>query len=138
MENTSGLKPLGIAVLVKPYEPEYKTQGGIVIPQQVKDRMLMADQRAVVIEAGPEAWLDERAPRAQPGDHVMLAKYAGHLLVGTADGEQYRMVNADDIFAKIAVEQNDLNNPLAVRPTGKPQFNEELRGGFKGVEEVAQ
>lgn len=138
MENTSGLKPLGIAVLVKPYVPEYKTESGIEIPNFVKERMLMADQRAVVIEAGPEAWLDEQAPRAKPGDRVMLAKYAGHLLIGTADGVQYRMVNCDDIFAGITEENNDLNNPLKSRPSGKPEFNEKLRDGFKGVEEVVK
>lgn len=103
MRNTSGLKPLGQAVLVKPYEPDLQV-GRIVIPQSVRAGMAAVEQRAVVIEIGPEAWSKESAPRAVPGQKVLVSKWAGHLAVGPADGEQYRLINANDVFARITCE----------------------------------
>jgi co-chaperonin GroES (HSP10) len=101
--NKSGLVPCGHAVLVQPYEPE-KPGSFIVMPDSIKERNLMVEMRAVVIEAGPEAWIEEKVPRAMPGDKVLIAKYAGHLATGTADGKQYRLVNDRDIFCQIEVE----------------------------------
>lgn len=99
MENTSGLTPLGVAVLIKPYEPERK--GGLIqVPDHVAGRMQMVDHRAVVIAVGPHAWADEPTPRAKPGDRVLVTKFAGFMAGSdiTADGEQYRIVNDRDIF----------------------------------------
>lgn len=101
--NESGLKPLGHAVLVRPYEPE-RANGLIEIPNVVRERTQMVEQRAVVVEVGPECWQDERAPRASPGDRVLVTKYAGYLAEGTADGRLYRLVNDRDIFAGIVEE----------------------------------
>lgn len=101
--NLSGLKPLGLAVLIKPYETEIKTKL-IAIPDSVKDRLAMFQDRGVVVEVGPWAWHDEPRPRAKPGDHVMIAKFAGVMLQGTADHETYRMVNDRDIFVGIEEE----------------------------------
>ena len=104
MKNESGLKPLGYAVLLKPYDPEKTTKGGIIIPQNKQDAMLMLDQRATVVEAGPMAWSDEKTPRAMPGDKVMVSRMAGNLIQGTADGQKYRMVLDRDVFAGIVGE----------------------------------
>lgn len=102
MENNSGLIPLGRAVLVDPYEPQQQ-QGAIIIPDSVTERSRMAEQRAVVVAVGPECWKEESQPRAKPGDHVMVSKYAGHLTPGMKDGKMYiyRVVNANDIFLRI-------------------------------------
>lgn len=102
--NKSGIVPLGRAVLVKPYEPE--TGSSLIeLPDFVKQQSQIIEQRAVVIELGIHAWHDEPAPRALVGDKVLVSKFAGHMVKGTADGEQYRLVNDRDIFAKIEVEQ---------------------------------
>ncbi len=100
--NTSGLSPVGFAILVEPYEPELKS-GAIHIPEHVAQAMQQVDQRAVVIEVGPEAWKDESAPRAVPGDRVLVAKFAGWVAGKgvTKDGKNYRLVNDMDIFCKI-------------------------------------
>jgi co-chaperonin GroES (HSP10) len=108
MVNESGLAPKGYAVLVRPYEPEMTTKGGIIIPESKRDQMLMLDQRAVVVAVGPMAWSDETAQRAVPGDKVLISKYAGNLLQGTADGKQYRMVLDRDIFCGIEAEGADI------------------------------
>lgn len=97
VKNPSGLHPLGLAVLVKPYEPEIK-KSVIEIPDTVKERTAMVETRAIVIEAGPEAWRDESKPRARPGDKVLISRFAGVMAIGVKDGERYRIVNDRDIF----------------------------------------
>lgn len=103
MKNESGLKPLGRAVLVEPYTPERK-ESLIYIPDEIQGRQQMVDQRAVVIDVGPNSWCDEPEPRAKPGDKVLIARFAGFMASGTKDGKQYRFVNDRDIFAAIEVE----------------------------------
>ena len=100
--NTSGLKPLGRAVLVSYYEPE-KKDSLIVMPDIVKDKTQMVEQRATVIECGPAVWPNE-PPRARPGDRVLISKYSGYQAIGPADGGRYRLINDNDIFAQITHE----------------------------------
>jgi co-chaperonin GroES (HSP10) len=103
MTNTSGLEPLGRAVLVKHYVPEQRGMK-LVLPDSVKERTLMVEQRAVVIAVGPACWPDEPA-RAAIGDRVMISKLAGYMAKGPADGEIYQFINDKDIFAKITAEE---------------------------------
>lgn len=104
MENKSGLEPRGKAVLIAPYEPERK-KGLIELPPEVAGRSAMVEQRAIVIAVGNDAWSDEAEPRAVPGDKVFVTKFAGMMVVGTLDGEQYRLVNDRDIFCRITGEK---------------------------------
>ena len=104
-ENQSGLKPLGRAVLVRMYEPSKK--GLIEIPKDVRASTALMEQRATVIEIGPECWSDEQEPRAEPGDKVLVTRLAGYQAVGPFDGELYRLVNDRDIFCKITKEKED-------------------------------
>lgn len=99
IHNTSGLRPLGSAVLVERYNTEKKV-GAIILPETSE----AIDQRATVIEVGPEAWKDEKAPRAVPGDRVLVSRLAGYMAMGPADDKPYRMINARDIFAQIVGE----------------------------------
>lgn len=103
MENKSGLEPRGKAVLIQPYEPELK-RGVIELPPEVKGRQAMVEQRATVIAIGSDAWSDEREYRAVPGDKVFVTKFAGMMVQGTLDGEQYRLINDRDIFCRITAE----------------------------------
>jgi co-chaperonin GroES (HSP10) len=99
MENTSGVRPLGRAVLIEYFEPERK-DSRIVIPESVVDRVNAVEQRARVIEVGSFCWPDEPA-RARPGDYVLISKMAGYQLTGPADGKKYRLINDRDIFAQL-------------------------------------
>lgn len=96
MENNSGLRPLGVAVLVKDYRPE-KKYGKIIIPPNVSDRQAMVDSRVQVVAIGPGAWAEEGAPRAAVGDVVLVSKFSGYM-AGGADGDLYRVVNDRDVF----------------------------------------
>lgn len=104
MQNESGLKPLGRAVLVKPYNAT-PTGGMIVMPESVQERDSLVEQRAIVVDVGPHAWNDEPTPRAAPGDKVLISRFAGYLTRGTADDQLYRIINDRDIFAAIGVEK---------------------------------
>ena len=103
MENQSGLEPLGVAVLIKTYEPERKG-AQIVLPESVQGRMAMVDSRAIVVAVGPSAWHDEPVPRAKVGDKVLVTKFAGFMAKGPQDGEMYRLVNDRDLFCAIVHE----------------------------------
>lgn len=102
MINTSGVHPRGRAILVSPYEPELTT-GVIVLPESVRDGIRTIEQRAVVVEVGPEAWKEESQPRAIPGDRVLISAFSGFMAGDrvTKDKQQYRIVNDRDIFAVI-------------------------------------
>lgn len=101
--NKSGLHPLGRAVLVKPFDA-VKKGGMIQLPASVKDRERLIEDRAIVVEVGSEAWVDEKCPRATPGDSVIIAKFAGYIAEG-ADKEIYRLINERDIFCRIDQEE---------------------------------
>ena len=112
MKNTSGLHPVGHAVLVRPYKPEDLIPSGskLILPETVKQRQLLVENRAVVIEVGSECWIDEKEPRAKVGDHVYMTKMAGHIAIGlecgVKDGLAYRLINDRDIFCRIEVDNN--------------------------------
>ena len=102
--NTSGLRPLGHAVLVKPVQSELKTDK-IIVPDNIKERSMMVEMYGIVVAIGPEAWVKEQHPRAHVGDKVMVSRWCGHICQGPEDGEMYRMVNAEDIFCKVVEEK---------------------------------
>lgn len=104
-KNTSGLRPLGRAVLLRLVE---KKQGLIVIPPSALERQQMIETEMEVIEVGPHAWHDEPTPRAKPGDIVMVAKMAGWMAGETEDGSVYRMVTDRDIFALVTGPRGEM------------------------------
>jgi len=93
-------------VLVKPYASQPELVSKILeIPQSARDRIQLAEQEAIVVAVGPEAWKEEAQPRAKPGDRVMISKYAGSIVVGILDKTTYRVINANDVFLAIDVEE---------------------------------
>lgn len=104
MINQSGLHPQGVAILMIPYEPEVKIWSDtLIIPDSVREGLQVLENRQVVVEVGPAAWNDEPAPRAVPGDVVLITKHAGFVATG-ADGRLYRMCNAREVFCQIDVK----------------------------------
>ncbi len=109
IENTSGFEPSGVAVLLQPYDPSMK-KSAIEIPAHVQAQVDTRNTRAVVIALGPLVWMEEkdeagrRVMRANVGDKVLVTNMAGTMVIGPADGKQYRMVNDRDIFCRIVKE----------------------------------
>ena len=70
------VKPLEDRVLIKPYDPETKTDSGIYLPESAKEKPIQGK----VIALGPGKLLDsgERVkPSVKKGDTVVFGKYAG-------------------------------------------------------------
>ena len=70
------VRPLEDRVLIKPVEPETKTESGIYLPESVKEKPMQGK----VVAVGPGKMLDngERVkPSVKKGDTVLFGKYAG-------------------------------------------------------------
>ncbi len=71
-----GVKPLEDRVLIKPNEPETRTESGIYLPESAKEKPIQGK----VVAVGPGKLLDngERIkPSVKKGDTVVFGKYAG-------------------------------------------------------------
>ena len=71
-----GVKPLEDRVLIKPNEPETRTESGIYLPESAKEKPIQGK----VVAVGPGKLLDngERVkPSVKKGDTVVFGKYAG-------------------------------------------------------------
>lgn len=92
------LKPLRNRVVVQVVEPEEETTaGGIVIPESAQENPQQAD----VIAVGPGERKNGEvvAPEVDEGDRVLFGKYSGTEV--EIDGEEYLVLDADDILARI-------------------------------------
>ena len=99
--NLSGITPVGYRVLVKPDALEEKTKGGIVIPTTMRDDHDRAQATGTVVALGEFAFKEWPVNWALTGDRVLFSKYGGIHLTG-ADGELYRLLNDEQITAKVS------------------------------------
>ncbi|MCH8164404.1 MAG: co-chaperone GroES [Planctomycetes bacterium] len=70
------VKPLEDRVLIKPSDPDKKTESGIYLPESAKEKPIQGK----VVAVGPGKMLDngERVkPSVRKGDTVVFGKYAG-------------------------------------------------------------
>lgn len=98
MDNKSGIRPKGHAVLGLPYEKP-KKDSRIVIPETIKERSQMLQDKIRVVAHGAACWQDEPEPRAKVGDLVLIPYLAGRMVRGK-DGVVYRVVNDRDVMAE--------------------------------------
>ena len=90
------LKPLYDRVVVKPIEADEVTAGGIVIPDNAKEKPTKGE----VLAVGEGKALDNgsvRAPKVKVGDKVIYGQYSGSAY--KLDGIEYKIVREDDILA---------------------------------------
>jgi chaperonin GroES len=90
------LKPLSDKVIVQKLEPEEKTSGGILLPDNTKEK----PQEGKVIAVGPGS-VDDKGQRKpmdiKEGEHVLFAKYSGTEI--KLDGQEYLILSERDILA---------------------------------------
>lgn len=100
MQNTSGIEPVDVRLLVQPDAPREQSKGGVFIPEATKDKEKFASVRATVIAVGENVGLDWGSTARKPaaGDRVLMAQYAGTNVQGDDDGE-YRIINDADVVA---------------------------------------
>ena len=90
------IKPLFDRVVIKRMEEEKMSAGGIVIPDNAKEKPTKGE----VLAVGEGKALDNgsvRAPKVKAGDKVLFGKYSGTEV--KLDGTDYLVVKEDDIFA---------------------------------------
>ena len=89
------VRPLHDRVLVKRFTEEEKTKGGIIIPDNAKEKPIQGEIIAVgsgrISEDGKVRALDFKK-----GDRVLFGKYSGTEI--KVDGEDYLMMREEDIL----------------------------------------
>ena len=92
------IRPLNDRILVKRVEEEEKTAGGIIIPDNAKEKPV----EGKIIAGGPGKLNDagERVPlQVKEGDIVLFSKYGGADV--RIDGEDYLIMREDDVLGVI-------------------------------------
>tara|TARA_R110000737_G_scaffold1317_1_gene3858 strand:- start:846 stop:1337 length:492 start_codon:yes stop_codon:yes gene_type:complete len=106
-------QPTGWRLLVMPYQGASKTQGGILIPDEVRSREAVATVVAYVLRVGPMAYKDpgkfgsDAEPWCAQGQWVCIGKYSGSRF--KIDGGEVRIINDDEVIATI-LEPDDIKN----------------------------
>jgi co-chaperonin GroES (HSP10) len=105
-------QPTGWRVLVMPYMGRDKTEGGIYVPDQVRDRESKATVVAYVVKVGPLAYKDTDKfgggdPWCKEGDWVCIGRYAGSRF--SIEGGEVRIINDDEVIATI-VDPDDIKS----------------------------
>jgi chaperonin GroES len=90
------IKPLEDRVILKPTEAEEKTSGGIIIPDNAKEK----PQQGEVVAVGPGKVSDKGekiAMTLKKGDKVLYGKYSGTEV--SVDGSDYLILRESDVLA---------------------------------------
>lgn len=90
------LKPLGDKIIVEVLDAEEKTKGGIVIPDNAKEK---PQQGKVIAVGNGKTLLNGKVvpPSVKPGDRIIFGKYSGNEV--EVDESEYLIVNEEDILA---------------------------------------
>ncbi|NLE00385.1 MAG: co-chaperone GroES [Fibrobacter sp.] len=92
------VKPLEDRVIVKPLEAETKTAGGIIIPDNAKEK----PQKGEIVAVGPGKYSnngEKIAMTVKTGDKVLYGKYSGTEV--KIDGTDYLIMHESDILATL-------------------------------------
>ncbi len=92
------IRPLDDRVVVEPLAAEETTAGGIVLPENAKEK----PQRGTVVAVGPGRLLDsgDRGDLSvNVGDEVIFGKYGGTEI--EVDGNEVKILRESDILAKV-------------------------------------
>lgn len=106
-------QPTGWRVLVMPYKGKAKTDGGLILPEQVREREALATVVAYVLKIGPAAYQDPNKfgdspePWCKEGQWVCIGRYAGSRF--KIEGGEVRIINDDEVIATI-LEPDDIQH----------------------------
>ena len=92
------IKPLDDRIVVARTEPDAKSSGGIILPENAKEKM----QQGKILAVGPGKLLDDGS-RAKPdvsvGDVILFGKYSGQTV--KVDGDELLVMKEEDLFAVV-------------------------------------
>ena len=92
------IRPLGDRIVVRRFEAEEKTAGGIVLPDTAKEK----PRQGKVLSVGDGKLLDSgkrAAFQVKEGDRVLFTSYAGNEV--SVDGDELLIMSEDDILAVV-------------------------------------
>ncbi|MEZ5446562.1 MAG: co-chaperone GroES [Gammaproteobacteria bacterium] len=90
------IKPLHDRILVRRLEEDTKSAGGIIIPDNAKEKPIQGE----VVAIGNGKVLDNgqvRAVAVKAGDKILFGKYSGTEV--KLDGTEYLVMREDDVMA---------------------------------------
>ncbi len=92
------IRPLNDRLIVKRLEEEEKTKGGIIIPDNAKEKPSQGEVIAVgtgkILEDGKKLALE-----VKKGDRVLFGKYSGTEI--KVDGVEYLMMREEDVLGVV-------------------------------------
>ena len=106
-------QPTGWRILVMPYMGKATTDGGVFIPDAVRDREALATVVAYVVKVGPLAYKDPHkfgenpVPWCQEGQWICIGRYAGARF--KIEEGDVRIINDDEVLATI-LEPDDIKH----------------------------
>jgi len=92
------VRPLGDRIVIRRFESDEKTAGGILLPDTAQQK----PQRGRVLAVGPGKMRDngERSPVAvAKGDEVIYGRYSGSDI--EVEGKEIKIMRESDILAKV-------------------------------------
>jgi chaperonin GroES len=97
-------KPTGWRILVMPYMGKEKTEGGIHVPDSIREKESRATVVAYVVKMGSLAYKDvdkfgTDGDWCKEGDWVCIGRYAGSRF--QIEGGEVRIINDDEVIATI-------------------------------------
>ena len=96
-------EPKGYKLLIAIPKLEEKTQGGVIIPDQLKGMEQTASIIGLVIALGEAAYKDAEkfpdGPYCKEGDFVVFRSYSGTRF--KLRGEEFRLINDDTVEAVV-------------------------------------
>ena len=96
-------EPRGFKILIALPELEEKTDGGIHLPEQVRNTEALATVVGFVLKMGDLCYLDEKkfpnGPWCNEGDWVLFRAYSGTRI--KIHGKEFRLINDDMVEAVV-------------------------------------
>jgi co-chaperonin GroES (HSP10) len=95
--------PSGYNILIALPEAETKTDGGILLPEDMAEREALATILGFVLKLGPDCYLDKEkfptGPWCKEGDWILFRSYTGTRF--KVFGQEFRMVTDDTVQAVV-------------------------------------
>ena len=96
-------EPKGYKILISTVEVDEKTEGGVYMPDQLRQAEETASIIGFVMKAGPDAYSDKgRFPKGaycEEGDFVIFRSYSGTRF--KIHGKEFRLINDDTVEAVV-------------------------------------
>jgi co-chaperonin GroES (HSP10) len=96
-------QPTGWRVLVMPYQGKAQTSGGIIVPDEIRERESVATVVAYVLKLGPLAYKDKErfpnTPWCKEKSWVCIGRYSGSRF--KIEGGEVRIINDDEVIATV-------------------------------------